>query len=117
MQNFLIKTGQLSESAKKISTTDLVLAMQETLKAEDVKDKIKALNSEVENLITDINDAIFLDYISQELIVYLERYSAQSIEIQNAVANLENLYHNRELNQLIGFWIDVMSKINYKQVR
>ncbi|WP_100254185.1 septation ring formation regulator EzrA [Spiroplasma clarkii] len=117
LQNFLIKTGQLSESAKKISTTDLVLAMQETLKAEDVKDKIKALNSEVENLITDINDAIFLDYISQELIVYLERYSAQSIEIQNAVANLENLYHNRELNQLIGFWIDVMSKINYKQVR
>gem|GEM_PF-4200201 len=72
-------------------------------KAKELERNLSSLSEGIESLIIKVNDAIFLDYISQELIIFLERYTSRYPQLENAIINLEKLYYSRDLNQLIGY--------------
>lgn len=117
LKNFYPNVKELNNMAKALLEQKFQDDGQDTTNINQMNDKIAQLNDKIEELIININDALFLDYISQELIIYLERFVVKVPDVEKVIINLESLYHNRELNQLVGYWISVMTSINFGQVR
>ncbi|ASP27928.1 septation ring formation regulator [Spiroplasma corruscae] len=80
-----------------------------------VSELIESILKNVTVLITDLNDTIFLDYISQEIMIYLERYVGEFKEIENVIYSCEDLFKRRNLEQLIGYALDILLKIKNKK--
>ncbi|QGS52294.1 septation ring formation regulator EzrA [Spiroplasma tabanidicola] len=59
----------------------------------------------------DLNDAIFLDYISQEIMIYLERYVGKFDGVEQLIIQCEKLFKQRHLEQLINLSLDALTKI------
>ncbi|AKX33821.1 hypothetical protein SLITO_v1c01550 [Spiroplasma litorale] len=84
---------------------------------EYVKKEVDSILKDVTVLITDLNDSIFLDYISQEIIIYLERYVGIVPNIEKVIYDCENLFKSRNLEQLIGYSLKVMGTIKKNKLR
>ncbi|AKU79403.1 hypothetical protein STURON_00157 [Spiroplasma turonicum] len=76
-----------------------------------INSQVDDLLKQATELITNLNDTIFLDFISQEIIIYLERYVGIINDIDKVIYNCESYFKNRNLEQLIGYSLDVLGKI------
>jgi len=109
---YITDINNLVSEAKQISVEKLDELNNDSDKAKELERNLSSLSEGIESLIIKVNDAIFLDYISQELIIFLERYTSRYPQLENAIINLEKLYYSRDLNQLIGYWLSVMADLN-----
>ncbi|AUB31977.1 septation ring formation regulator EzrA [Spiroplasma floricola] len=84
---------------------------------ERISNQIEICNQDTLILARDLNDTIFLDYISQEIIVYLERYVGKVEGIEQVIYNCEKLFKERELDQLIGYSLQILMKLKENRIR
>ncbi|AHI54092.1 hypothetical protein SSABA_v1c06900 [Spiroplasma sabaudiense Ar-1343] len=79
-----------------------------------ITERIEELSKRVWKLSRQINDTIFLDFISQEIILYMERFVDTVPNAENVIATAEQYYHNRHLDQLIGYSVKQISHFKQK---
>ncbi|AGR42417.1 septation ring formation regulator EzrA [Spiroplasma diminutum] len=109
IQEMYVKLQDFSlDKLKKISTQE---------ERAIIANSIERCNQETLVIARDLNDTIFLDYISQEIIVYLERYVGKIEGIEKIIFDCETLFKRRELDQLIGYSLSTLLKIkeNYRR--
>ncbi|WP_338984796.1 septation ring formation regulator EzrA [Spiroplasma endosymbiont of Diplazon laetatorius] len=109
IQEMHIKLDKFSmDTLKKITTQE---------QREVISNRIEQCNQETLVIARDLNDTIFLDYISQEIIVYLERYVGKIEGIETVIYDCERLFKQRQLDQLIGFSLNQLLKIKESRIR
>lgn len=93
------------------------LTKENLLKIKTVEEKDRVNNyinlqlGKAWEIASSINDTIFLDFISQEIIIYLERFVGLDKKIDKVIKECEMLFHNRELEQLLGYSLNILGKI------
>ncbi|AHI53221.1 septation ring formation regulator EzrA [Spiroplasma culicicola] len=90
------------ESISKITSVDT---------SNQVAKQVGAYSDQAWNILRDLTDLIFLDYISQEIIIYLERYVGVIGQIEDLIVTCETLFQERKLENLIGYSIPILARI------
>ncbi|QBQ08064.1 septation ring formation regulator [Spiroplasma gladiatoris] len=76
---------------------------------------IEEVTNEIMTIVRDLKDAIFLDYISQEIMVYLERYVGKYNGMEELIDRCEVLFKQRQLEQLINLSLNTLGGL--KKIR
>ncbi|AOG60749.1 septation ring formation regulator [Spiroplasma helicoides] len=104
--------GTIIEEQKSLDEFARSISMIKTIEQkEKAKQQLDQLTYQVFNVINELNDAIFLDYISQEIIVYLERYIEKYPQIQDVILQCEHLFQQRQLEQVVNVAIRALTNI------
>ncbi|WP_342275270.1 septation ring formation regulator EzrA [Spiroplasma endosymbiont of Cantharis lateralis] len=116
LEKFILPIQEIHAKLQKISTDKLKkISTLEDRSA--VSNEVEMCNQETLFIARDLNDTIFLDYISQEIIIYLERYVGKIEGIEKIIFDCEGLFKSRQLDQLIGYSLKTLLKIkeNYRR--
>ncbi|QHX36947.1 septation ring formation regulator EzrA [Spiroplasma sp. BIUS-1] len=116
LERFIEPIQELHVSLAKFSRENLKkITSQEERQV--ISEEIEKCNQDTLVLARDLNDTIFLDYIAQEIIIYLERYTGKVPGIEEVIFNCERLFKERELDQAIGYSLKSLLAIkeNYKR--
>ncbi|WP_338969593.1 hypothetical protein [Spiroplasma endosymbiont of Labia minor] len=70
-----------------------------------VKEEIKNLTQDAWNISNSITDKIFADYMAQEIMNYMERYTKKIPEVEAWVQQMEESFRDRNLDFVINFGI------------
>ncbi|AUM62934.1 septation ring formation regulator EzrA [Spiroplasma monobiae] len=116
LEKFIPTIQELHLDLEKYSRERLKKITTET-ERERISQEIDKCSQNALALARDLNDAIFLDYISQEIIIYLERYVGKVGGINEAIFNCEKLFKERQLDQLIGYSLQTLLSIKENKIR
>ncbi|WP_338983190.1 septation ring formation regulator EzrA [Spiroplasma endosymbiont of Othius punctulatus] len=78
---------------------------------EQLLEEISKIENDTWDLERSLKDYIFADFISQELLMYLEKFSTSNFQIDHALINLEEMYKNREMDKLIPELLNILDAL------
>ncbi|QHX36103.1 septation ring formation regulator [Spiroplasma sp. TIUS-1] len=74
-------------------------------------EEIAKIENDTWELERNLKDCVFADFIAQELLIYLEKYSVADFKIDRALINLEEMYKNREIDRLIHELLNILNSL------
>ncbi|WP_338971601.1 septation ring formation regulator EzrA [Spiroplasma endosymbiont of Panorpa germanica] len=116
LKKYLISIDELNQTITEFEEKRIVHADSEEEK-KYLSEKINDLAKRAWKLSSQINDTIFLDFISQEIILYIERFVDVHPAAEQIIATAEQYYHNRHLDQLIGYSFKQITNLKNKNQR
>lgn len=78
---------------------------------EQLLEEISKIESDTWELERNLKDCVFGDFIAQELLMYLEKYSIGDFKIDRALITLEEMYKNREMDRLIQELLSILDNL------
>ncbi|AGR41551.1 hypothetical protein [Spiroplasma taiwanense] len=110
LEKFIEPIQELYFKLSKFSKENLTKIESEKEK-EILANEIEEYSQKTWRIVSDLNDTIFLDYISQEIIVYLERYVGFNKEIEKVILTCEDFFRQRNFDQLLGYSLPILGDI------
>ncbi|WP_339022989.1 septation ring formation regulator EzrA [Spiroplasma endosymbiont of Crioceris asparagi] len=77
----------------------------------DIEKDIEELHNRGWELFASIKDAIFYDFIAQEILVYLEKIAIQNPTVEKDLITLENMYRKKEMDLLMGNLLTILKQL------
>ncbi|AXK51383.1 septation ring formation regulator EzrA [Spiroplasma alleghenense] len=116
LKKYLMPINELNQAINEFEEKKIIHADSEEEK-KYISEKINDLAKRAWKLSSQINDTIFLDFISQEIILYMERFVDTHPGAEQVIATAEQYYHNRHLDQLIGYSFKQINNLKSKNQR
>ncbi|QEH62214.1 septation ring formation regulator [Spiroplasma chinense] len=110
LERFIPPINEMYSQLAKFSKENLA-KVESNEQKELISKDLAILGERIWSLVSGLNDAIFLDYISQEIITYMERYVGKVPKIEEVIIRCEKLFEERHLEALLSFALENLTII------